>query len=273
MSTDQLPAGDDRDQSDTVVVRLTSDPDGVVVQLRVRGCWNRRLFVAVRAAVLKCLVEHPAAVILDLRAVQDATASSASLWFALRRTAEGMQPPVGMAVCVQPQTPLAVRLDRLGARQFLPVFATVAQARTALAAGSAIPQQLQRRLPAAPHAADQATAVVADACQAWSLPQLVAPARLVIRELVTNAIQHAGTDILLTVARRDDALYLAVRDGSLVLPRRLRPAPVQPGAPVQRGQGLLAVDAVASAWGARPTDDGTGKVVWVTLRACGTTAH
>jgi hypothetical protein len=44
---------------------------------------------AVRAAALKCLVEHPAALILDLRAVQDATASSASLWFALRRTAEG----------------------------------------------------------------------------------------------------------------------------------------------------------------------------------------
>jgi hypothetical protein len=62
------------------------DPDGAVVQLRVRGCWNQRLFLAVRTAVLKTLVEHPAAVILDLRAVQDTTASSAPLWFRLHRT-------------------------------------------------------------------------------------------------------------------------------------------------------------------------------------------
>jgi anti-sigma regulatory factor (Ser/Thr protein kinase) len=94
---------------------------------------------------------------------------------------------------------------------------------------------------------------------------------LVLRELVANAVEHAGSDVLVTVARRDQGLYLAVRDGSLVLPRRLRPAPGLSGGPVrERGQGLLAVEAVASAWGARPTGDNTGKVVWAIVRPCRT---
>src|SRR5919206_1904480 len=80
------------------VVQLASDPDGAVVQLRVRGCWDWRLFLEVRTTVLKCLVEHPAAMILDLRGLQDPTASSTALWFALRRAAEAMRPPVQMGL-------------------------------------------------------------------------------------------------------------------------------------------------------------------------------
>jgi anti-sigma regulatory factor (Ser/Thr protein kinase) len=271
MPPDPVPDGVDGADTELPVVRVTCDPAGAVVQLRVRGCWDTRLFLAVRTAVLKTLVEHPAAVILDLRAVRDATASSAPLWFTLHRAAQASRPPVRLAVCVQPHTPLAVRLHRLGGARFLPVFATVAQARTGLAAGRAVPEQLQRQLSASAEAASQATVLAAEACRAWSLPRLAAPARLVLRELVVNAVQHAGTDLLVTVARRDQGLYLAVRDGSLVLPRRLPTAPGLPGAPRrERGQGLLAVEAVASAWGALPTVDGTGKVVWAIVRPCRT---
>jgi anti-sigma regulatory factor (Ser/Thr protein kinase) len=252
------------DANKAPVIELASDPDGAVVQLRVRGCWDWRLFLEVRTTVLKCLVEHPAAMILDLRALRDPTASSTSLWFAMRRAAEGMRPPVRMALCVQQQTPLAVRLHRLGATRFLPVFATVAQARAAVAAGLALPDQLQRTLPASPEAVTDAGVLVADACRAWSLPRLLRPARLVITELVSNAVRHAGTDVVVTVARRDQGLFLAVRDGSMVLPRGLTIAPRPAGMP-QCGQGLQMVDAIATAWGAQRTDDGTGKVVWATV--------
>jgi hypothetical protein len=129
---------------------LTSDSDGSIVQLRVRGRWDWQLFLAVRAAVRKCLAGHPAALILDLRALDDATGFSASLWFTARHAAEAMQPPVPMALCVPPETPLAVRLGGLGAKRFLPIFATVAQARAALTERLAVPEQLQMRLPACP---------------------------------------------------------------------------------------------------------------------------
>jgi hypothetical protein len=245
------------------VMQLASDPDGAVVQLRVRGCWDWRLFLEARTAVLKCLVEHPAAVILDLRGLRDPTASSTALWFAMRRAAEAMRPPVRLVLCVQQQTPLTVRLHRLGLTRVLPIFATVAQARAAVAAGLALPQQLQRTLPASPAAVTEAAVLVGNACRAWSLPTLLPPARLLITELVSNAVRHAGTEVVVTVARRGRGLFLAVRDGSMVLPRRLTLAPLPAG--MDCGQGLQMIDAVATAWGAQRTDDGTGKVVWASV--------
>jgi anti-sigma regulatory factor (Ser/Thr protein kinase) len=238
-----------------------------MMQLGVRGRWDWQLFLAARTAVLKCLVEHPAALILDLRALDDAHGSSASLWFASRRTADGMQPPVQMALCVSPEMPLALRLRRLGAKRFLPIFATVGQARTALAERLAVPERLQLRLPASAESPSLAGVLVADACRAWHLPQLLHRARLVMFELVINAVEHAGTDVLVTITRRDDGLHLAVRDGSVVLPRRL-PVAISTGARCyERGEGLQVVDELARAWGAQPTSDGTGKVVWATIRA------
>jgi len=236
------------------------------VQLAVRGRWDWQLFLNVRTAALKCLVEHPSALIIDLRALDDATASSASLWFALRRSADDMQPPVELALCVPPDTPLALQLRRLGAKRFLPIFATVTQAATAVAERVAVPERLQLRLPASPESASLAGVLVADACHAWELPHLLHRARLVMLELVTNAIEHAGTDMLVTVARRDQALHLVVRDGSVVLPRRLPVGTVLAGArSYERGEGLQVVDELARAWGARPIDDGTGKIVWATV--------
>jgi len=266
MPTDPRPALH-HNLSSASPLRLTSDSDGAVVLVGVRGRWDWQLFLAVRTAVRKCLVEHPSALILDLRALDDVTGSSASLWFASRSAADGMQPPVRMALCVPPEAPLALRLRRLGAKRFLPIFATVTQARTAVAERLAVPERLRLRLPASPESASLAGVLVADACRAWELPQLLHRARLVMFELVTNAVEHAGTDMLVTVTRRDEGLHLMVRDGSVVLPRRLPVAPGPAGARSdERGEGLQVVEALARAWGARPTDDGTGKVVWATVR-------
>ena len=266
MPTDPRPAPGDGPCTDPHLW-LTSDSDDAVVQLGVRGRWDWQLFLAVRTAVGRCLAEHPAALILDLRALEDATGFSASLWFTAGSHADAMRPPVQLALCMPPETPLAGRLRRLGAKRLLPTFATVAQARAALADRLAVPDRLQLRLPACPESASLAGLLVADACRAWELPQAVHHARLVMLELVTNAVEHAGTDMLVTVSRRDEGLHLVVRDGSVVLPRPRPEAPVPADARSDdRGQGLQVVETLARSWGARPTDDGTGKVVWATVR-------
>jgi anti-sigma regulatory factor (Ser/Thr protein kinase) len=95
----------------------------------------------------------------------------------------------------------------------------------------------------------------------------VHPAELVVSELVTNAVRHARTDLRVTVSRRGTGLYLAVRDGSTVLP----PLPGRPETaagtrPEEYGYGLWLVDQIAYAWGAQPTHQRTGKVVWATVR-------
>jgi anti-sigma regulatory factor (Ser/Thr protein kinase) len=243
---------------------VTSDEYGAMLVVAVHGSWDERSPVRLNEVLRKCLTEQPPALVLDLQHLDDPHASSASLWLTAARTAESMRPPVRLALCLAPGTALAARLDRRGAKWYVPVFGNVAQARTALAAGSAVPEYRRLTLPPEPDSAGKARALIADACRSWELPQLVFTGRLVMSELVANAVEHAGTDLLVSVARRAGGLYLAVRDGSLALPRLLEP--FRGARPDRRGQGLRLVDEVATSWGAMRTHDGTGKVVWASVQ-------
>jgi anti-sigma regulatory factor (Ser/Thr protein kinase) len=95
----------------------------------------------------------------------------------------------------------------------------------------------------------------------WGLPELVGPASLVITELVSNAVEHAGTMITLQLSRRSRYVHIAVRDGSAEQPLLNRPDPASSG----RGRGLVLVDSIAAHWGSLPSRE--GKVVWATLAA------
>ena len=90
-------------------------------------------------------------------------------------------------------------------------------------------------------------------------PEVCHTVVLLTSELATNAVLHARTDFEVTVARREDALRIAVTDGNTRLP--------QPGmapADATTGRGLALVDAMASAWGA--DRHGRGKTVWFEVR-------
>ncbi len=93
----------------------------------------------------------------------------------------------------------------------------------------------------------------------YQLPGMVQEARVVVSELATNAVLHAGTPFIVTLARVDGMVMLSVRDESSELPasRRLRPS-------ASRGRGLYMVDAYSSTWGVTP-DDAGGKSVWATF--------
>ena len=78
---------------------------------------------------------------------------------------------------------------------------------------------------------------------------------LVVSELVTNAMVHAGTGCTLDLRHSDDELRVEVRDRSHEAPVMGVVHPDDVG-----GRGLLVVDAVTEAWGWEPTID--GKRVW-----------
>src|SRR3954463_12124776 len=59
-------------------VSVASDVDTGVVEITVRGRWTRQLGIEVYAALRDCLAEHPSAVIVDLRELNDLDAVSAS---------------------------------------------------------------------------------------------------------------------------------------------------------------------------------------------------
>ncbi|MFC3382092.1 ATP-binding protein [Couchioplanes azureus] len=246
-------------------VQISGNADSELLEMAVHGRWNVALAADIRAAIDKCLAEHPTALLTDLRDLGDPDGRSAPLWLAAHRAGGLRQPPVRLALCVPPAAVLATRLRRIGAPRFVSMFASMPEARAALAGGLRLPDRVQLILPPEPGSPARARDLVTQACLDWRLAPLRHRAVTVVSELVSNGIEHAATPLRLTVSRRGPGLYLAVHDDDPRLPRLLSPSRHEPGTPVlARGHGLRVVHVAASAWGAR--NDRGGKVVWATIR-------
>lgn len=244
----------------TVVVQ----DESWIVDVTVCGVWNRELRSTVNAALDKAMAQHPAGVLFDLRALADPGAVSASTWLDVALQGEEMDPQVRVAVCLPTGTRLAARLDRVVARRMAPVFPTVRLARSHLASHRLLLDQVRLHLPPDVSAAARSRFMVTAACEEWGMPWLVPRARLVISELVSNAVEHAATPVDVLISRRGRGvfLHLAVVDEDPVLPcfRQSGEDPL-----TSRGYGLVIVEAAAHSWGTVPTR--TGKMVWAMLRA------
>ena len=67
--------------------------------------------------------------------------------------------------------------------------------------------------------------MVAEACLDWGCGIQLEAATLIVSEMVTNALLHAGTMLELSVARCEDRLRLAVADGNTGRPQPSRWTP------------------------------------------------
>lgn len=93
----------------------------------------------------------------------------------------------------------------------------------------------------------------------WGVRELTDPVVLVVSELMTNAVVHAGTAAQLVLRLDPHSLRVEVED---LHPARVLPMGTeQPNDDAERGRGLLITSALASAWG---VDYGTSsKRVWL----------
>ncbi|HVE62477.1 MAG TPA: SpoIIE family protein phosphatase [Mycobacteriales bacterium] len=117
-------------------------------------------------------------------------------------------------------------------------------------------------LPAVPSSVGRARRAVAELVRGAGRHDLVEAAELVVSELVTNAVRHAGTDMCVGV-RLDpsSAVRISVRDEG---PPDWQPTPGGlPTPAAEGGRGLLIVAALAHSWGVDP--DQGGKIVWCEL--------
>lgn len=122
------------------------------------------------------------------------------------------------------------------------------------------PVERRCTLPATPVSARDARRFVDAALEESFPPPVVDAARLLVSELVANAVLHTGTPIDLVVRCDARRARVEVHDGSPRLPVRKHYSTMS-----ATGRGLVLVDRVASRWGADPT--GVGKVVWFELDA------
>ncbi|MFF4760553.1 ATP-binding protein [Streptomyces sp. NPDC001292] len=122
--------------------------------------------------------------------------------------------------------------------------------------------QLALSLPATPATASEARHQAVDAIAGWGSglgTEVVHTAELLVSELVTNAVQYAGTGSVSLVVCLDEAvLRIEICDTSPVLPQ---PAP--PDADSEGGRGLFLVTALADRYHAEPTE--TGKRCWAEI--------
>jgi len=88
-------------------------------------------------------------------------------------------------------------------------------------------------------------------------------ARLLVSELVGNAVRHGSGEVQLTVRYDDHQLHIRVRDEAPGSPR-----PVARGDDEVGGRGLAILEALATEWGvdAHGPDGRSGKTVWFSLR-------
>ncbi|MET9446107.1 ATP-binding protein [Streptomyces cinerochromogenes] len=130
--------------------------------------------------------------------------------------------------------------------------------------------QLALSLPATPAAASEARHQVVDAIAGWDTEldaEVVHTAELLVSELVTNAVQYAGTgSTLLTVCLDEAVLRIEVCDASPVLPQ-----PALPAADSEGGRGLFLVAALADRYHTEPTKN--GKRCWAEIDLTSKPSH
>lgn len=88
---------------------------------------------------------------------------------------------------------------------------------------------------------------------------LVEDIRLVASELATNAMMHARTPFIVTIAAKDESVLLTFQDGSTSIPVRALPQGMD-----MAGRGLGIVEVLSREWGVSTDGRGT-KSVWASF--------
>jgi anti-sigma regulatory factor (Ser/Thr protein kinase) len=214
------------------------------------------------ATLLRALADEPRAVIYDVDGVSDHTAHLLATFDVLDHYLAGW-----------PATPVLVRVTDDTVRQVLR-FHRVSERVTswramnaAMSAGRRLPEvpRAVLELECSPKAARTARDFVRRSPLLPADETLADTAILLVSELVTNAVQNAGTPITVTLSssvpaagQGRAAVRIAVRDGG-----EGRPVLLSTAADMEHGRGLFHVDSLSRNWGIIPLEQ--GKAVWAVV--------
>jgi hypothetical protein len=190
-------------------VRLEADwYDGTVV-VHLAGRLDIPQAAMVRAVLRKAAGEPVGLVVCDLAGLTWLRPACAAVFVAAAPTVAWPAPALWLATATgQPAEVIDRALTRVAT---IGIASTVAEAGRRARTEPVWPRVVQL-LPAHPSSARRARRLVVEACAAWDAPHLVDPVRLVVSELVTNAILHGPAGLELRLERRADRLRVAVRD-------------------------------------------------------------
>jgi anti-anti-sigma regulatory factor len=232
-------------------------PAGDVIVLSLRGVLDSSTYLCIRDAIIKSALEEPAAVIVDVSELAVPAPSALAVFTsALWHVGRWPEIPI-LLVCDDADGRRGI--EQAGVARYIPVFPSTTSAVNALQNRTL---QYRRRaraeLPAELSSLRRARELIEQWLTAWSRPDLIAVAKVIVTALIENVLQHTDgapsvrleTDgTLVTVAIEDNSHDLAV----------LREDPAAGQAP----SGLHIVGALCRMWGNAPTP--SGKTVWAIM--------
>lgn len=245
-----------------IAVAETSPPIRVDVErrhevmfLKVTGALDGSTYRGLRDAIIKCALDEPHAVIVD---VNDLSVLSDSAWsvFTSARWHVSIWPDVPiLLVCERPERRMVIQ--RCGVTRYVGVYPT---RESALSAVGELASHGRRRarahLPAVAASVGRARDLVGAWLTAWNKAQLIPVAGTVVTVFIENALAHTDSAPILIVELDHDTVTVAVEDGSSLPATRHEDA--DRGA--ETVSGLAIVSALCRAWGSAPTS--SGKTMW-----------
>ena len=235
-------------------------PDRVVV--RFAGALDRRAAVQVRR-VLRAYLVRPGRVIVDVSAVGLEWPPAVNVFPSVLTAAGGW--PVACLVLSGADARMRAELEARGVSPMVPVVPEEESAERQLLVR---PPRVYRQLDLPPDltAPRAAREFLRQTCAAWANEKSLPAAAMVVTELVTNAVEHAGTPCRLGLALDRDGLEVSVRDFRPGPAPRPRPRPVE----ARRGRGLHLVASLADEWETvKHTDGKTVRVRFTPTAAAG----
>jgi anti-anti-sigma regulatory factor len=243
---------------DDLALDVGSEAINAITVLRPRGVLASGTYQSLRDGIIHAALDEPNVVVVDFTNLSIAAESALSV-FTSARWHVSRWPAVPIAlVCEHPAGRSAVA--RNGITRYVPVYDTVQAAIDQTTASGPLPVRRRARaeLQAAVSSLQRSRELVAEWLTAWSQPQLIPVAKVVVTTLVENTLQHTDTPPGLRVECHGSAVTVAVNDGSR------HPASLREDAAAATGlSGLQIVAALCRTWGNAPTT--SGKTVWALL--------
>jgi hypothetical protein len=231
---------------------VSRDPDSGVCTIVVWGPLHQGYPPRLNGLVRTCLSDRPRAILLDLLGVTSSDGLLPTVLTVLNRSVarEGARLIVSAG-------PTVMSILTPNARRELSLHGTRDEAERA-AVLALPPTMMWWSLRAGAKAREYTSTAVSEACHAWNIPDARDRLGLIASELVTNALEHAGEPVEVSLSLDQGYVHLRVRDGS-----HHQPVPRAVGNTDGRGRGLRLVEESATTWGV--TDRADGKVVWAVL--------
>jgi anti-anti-sigma factor len=236
-------------------VTVSADTVDDVVVLTVAGTLDAASYRPLRDSIIKAALDEPAAVIVDIDAL-DIHADSALAVFTSARWHVGTWPEVPIVlVCAHEAVRRAI--VRNGVARYVPVHATVS---AALCEPARTPARRRARanLPARPASLKRCRDLVTEWLTAWSQDELISAAKVIATTFVENVLLHTDSPPAIRLETDGTTVTIAVEDASRAPPSM--PETLPGCAPAS---GLRIVSALCRTWGSSPTP--SGKTVWAIL--------